>query len=345
MAAAFDDQLIEDIGTSIGIEARAFGNAGWAGLDFWLPNVNPLRDIRWGRGSETPGEDVLRVKRYAEYITRGLDGPAPDKQRRIVSTCKHYAANDFEDWNGVTRHDFDARVTTQDLAEYFLPPFQQCARDSRVGSIMCAYNAVNGVPSCANTYLMQTILRDHWKWTEQNNYITSDCEAVLDVSLNHKYAPTNAAGTAACFNAAEVIALSKTIRIADLLRDCKNEFADTCSGPSLPISINNTGRRASDYVALAFVSGEYGPKPYPRKTLSAYTRLRNIASQSTTRAELTWTPGDLARRDEQGNAVLYPGTYTITIDEPTLSTASFTLTGRPVVLDRWPAPPTNSTRV
>jgi beta-D-xylosidase 4 len=77
-------------------------------------------------------------------------------------------------------------------------PFQQCARDSKVGSIMCAYNAVNGVPSCANKYLMDTILRGHWNWTKQNNYITSDCEAVLDVSANHHYARTNAEGTAMC---------------------------------------------------------------------------------------------------------------------------------------------------
>ncbi|KAK4236495.1 putative exo-1,4-beta-xylosidase bxlB [Achaetomium macrosporum] len=199
MAAAFDDDLIERIGRVIGIEGRAFGNAGFSGMDYWTPNVNPFKDPRWGRGSETPGEDVLRVKRYAASMIRGLEGPGPE--RRVVATCKHYAANDFEDWNGATRHNFNAVITPQDLAEYYLAPFQQCARDSRVGSIMCAYNAVNGVPACANAYLLQTILREHWNWTEHDNYITSDCEAVLDVSANHHYAPTNAAGTAMCFEA------------------------------------------------------------------------------------------------------------------------------------------------
>ena len=89
----------------------------------------------------------------------------------------------------------------QDLAEYYMQPFQQCARDSRVGSIMCSYNSVNGVPSCANKYLLQTILREHWNWTDSNQYITSDCDAVLDVSASHHYAPTDAAGTALSFNA------------------------------------------------------------------------------------------------------------------------------------------------
>jgi hypothetical protein len=98
--------------------------------------------------------------------------------RKIIATCKHYAAYDLEDWKGVTRHNFNAKVSLQDLSEYYLPPFQQCARDSKVGSIMCSYNEVNGVPACANTYLMTDILRGHWGWVEDDNYITSDCDAV-----------------------------------------------------------------------------------------------------------------------------------------------------------------------
>lgn len=65
---------------------------------------------------------------------------------------------------------------------------------------MCSYNSINGVPACANTFLMGSILRDHWK-RDENNYITSDCEAVLDVSQNHHYASSNGAGTALTFNA------------------------------------------------------------------------------------------------------------------------------------------------
>lgn len=184
MASSFDDDLIEQIGVVIGTEARAYGNSGHSGIDYWTPNVNPYRDPRWGRGSETAGEDTLRIKGYTAALLRGLEG---DKaQRRIIATCKHYAANDIEAWGNVTRHDFDAIISPQDLAEYYLQPFQQCARDSKVGSIMCSYNSVNGVPACANKYLMQTILREHWGWTEDNQYITSDCEAVLDISQNHR---------------------------------------------------------------------------------------------------------------------------------------------------------------
>lgn len=197
MAASFDDELIERIGNVVGTEARAFGNNGWAGVDYWTPNVNPFKDPRWGRGSETPGEDALHVSRYARAILKGLEGG--EEQRRIVATCKHYAGNDFEAWGGFTRHDFNAIISEQDLAEYYVRPFQECARDSRVGSVMCAYNAVNGIPSCANAYLQETILREHWNWTEHNNYITSDCGAVQDIWQNHEYVETNAEGAFVAF--------------------------------------------------------------------------------------------------------------------------------------------------
>jgi beta-D-xylosidase 4 len=52
IAAAFDDDLVHEIATVISTEARAFINAGFAGLDFWTPNINPYKDPRWGRGSE-----------------------------------------------------------------------------------------------------------------------------------------------------------------------------------------------------------------------------------------------------------------------------------------------------
>ena len=84
----------------------------------------------------------------------------------------------MERWNGVLRYGFDAIISLQDLSEYYLPPFQQCARDSQVGSIMCSYNAINGTPACANSYIMTDILREHWGWKADNNFITSDCNAV-----------------------------------------------------------------------------------------------------------------------------------------------------------------------
>jgi len=646
VAAAFDDELVEKMAVIIGTEARAFGNNQRSGVDYWTPDVNPFKDPRWGRGSETPGEDVLRIKGYTKHLLRGLEGTK--SQRRIIATCKHYAGYDMEAWGGVTRHSFDAKITPQELAEYYMQPFQQCARDSNVGSIMCSYNRVNGVPACANKYLLETVLRDHWNWTQSNNYITSDCEAVADVSLNHRYAPNLAAATAECFNngmdnsceyegssdipgafksqalteatvdkalirlyeglvragyfdganaeyaklgladvntpeaqklalqtavdglvllkndgtlplpltngskvamigfwheegkqlqgiysgkapylrspvvaggalgldiakaggpinqasgandtwTADALAAARksdyilyfggidttvvaenvdrqsiawpaaqldliktlsalgkplvvlqlgdqvdntpllenkgvhgivwanwpgqdggpavlsvvsgahapagrlpvtqypagytalamtdmnlrpqganpgrtyrwyptpvqafgfglhyttfvpaigaprqgggALSIQTLLAACGNRHADTCALPPLPVRVTNAGNRTSDYVALVFVASEAGPKPYPIKTLAAYGRLRGVAPGQTAAAELPWTLGSLARHDEKGNTVLYPGTYTLMIDEPTRSTTTLTLTGSEAVLDKWPAAP------
>lgn len=138
MSAAFDDDMIFNVARTVSTEARAFSNAGRAGLDFWTPNINPFKDPRWGRGTETPGEDPFRIKGYVKHLLSGLEG---DKAtRKVIATCKHYAAYDLERWMGIIRYGFNAIVTSQDLSEYYLPPFQQCARDSKVGSIMCSYN-------------------------------------------------------------------------------------------------------------------------------------------------------------------------------------------------------------
>jgi xylan 1,4-beta-xylosidase len=120
----------------------------------------------------------------------------------MIATCKHYAGYDLEIWYQYVRYGFDAIIGLQDLSEYYLPMFQQCARDSNVGAIMCSYNAINGTPSCTNSYIMQDILRDHWNWTQSNNYISTDCNAVLDVAVNHNYTNGDVAQAAAdCYNA------------------------------------------------------------------------------------------------------------------------------------------------
>jgi xylan 1,4-beta-xylosidase len=195
MAAAFDDAAIFQVGRAIGIEARAFGNNGHAALDFWTPNINPYKDPRWGRGHETPGEDPLMSSRYVKAFISGMQGNA--STLRVLPTCKHYAGYDEE----ATRYSFNAEISIQDLAEYYLPPFQACTRDAKAASVMCSYNSVNGQPSCANAYLLNTILRQHWGWTDNNQYIVSDCDAVSFIYNEHHYNTTYQAAVAAAFNA------------------------------------------------------------------------------------------------------------------------------------------------
>ncbi|KEF63623.1 uncharacterized protein A1O9_01601 [Exophiala aquamarina CBS 119918] len=201
MASSFDDDLFYAIGTVISTEARAFNNANRSGLDYWTPNINPFRDPRWGRGQETPGEDTYLVKRYIDTIVTSMQGGRNPKSYKIIATCKHYTAYDLEGWEGNTRYGFDAIVNPQDLSEYYMQPFQQCARDTKVASIMCSYNAINGVPACANSYTIQSVLRGHWNWTADENYITSDCTAIQNMFTDHRAFDTRQQTVAAALNA------------------------------------------------------------------------------------------------------------------------------------------------
>jgi len=200
MGASFDDDLIRDVATVVSTEARAFNNVGRSGLDYWTPNINPYKDPRWGRGQETPGEDPFHVSQYVAHLITGLQGDPSAPYLKVAATCKHYAGYDMEYWNGNARYSFDAIISTQDMRDYYLPPFQQCARDSNVQSVMCSYNAVNGVPTCADPYLLQTVLREYWGWdSDDTRYVVSDCDAVQNIfngtswnvpSLGHNYTAT-----------------------------------------------------------------------------------------------------------------------------------------------------------
>jgi beta-D-xylosidase 4 len=196
MVAAFDDQLIQQVGSVIGQEARAFANFGFAGFDFWTPNINPFRDPRWGRGAETPGEDPLRIQSYVSNLIPGLQG-GNLASKQIIATCKHFAAYDIE----TSRTGNDLNPTQQDLGDYYLPSFKSCVRDAGAGSVMCSYTAVDGIPSCASEYLLQDVLRVAWNFTSPYNYIVADCDAVGNIYTPHNFTDTESAAAAVALNA------------------------------------------------------------------------------------------------------------------------------------------------
>ena len=94
-------------------------NLGHAGLTFWSPNINVVRDTRWGRTQETSGEDPFIVGEFAVNYVRGLQDvertenvtDLNSRPLKVSSCCKHYAAYDIDSWLNVDRHTFDARVS------------------------------------------------------------------------------------------------------------------------------------------------------------------------------------------------------------------------------------------
>ncbi|KAJ3695797.1 hypothetical protein LUZ60_001174 [Juncus effusus] len=190
--ATFNPLLWYKIGEVISTEARAIYNLGQAeGLTFWSPNINIFRDPRWGRGQETPGEDPLTTSKYATYYVRGLQGDSYQGghlgELKASACCKHFTAYDLENWKGVTRFDFNAIVTAQDLEDTFQPPFKSCVEDGKASGMMCSYNEVNGIPPCGDYNLLTKTARMDWKF---EGYIVSDCDAVGVMKEAHHFVQT-----------------------------------------------------------------------------------------------------------------------------------------------------------
>ncbi|WVZ49749.1 hypothetical protein U9M48_001079 [Paspalum notatum var. saurae] len=159
-------------------------NGGQAGLTFWSPNVNIFRDPRWGRGQETPGEDPAVSSRYAAAYVRGLQQqPTGGDQLKLAACCKHFTAYDLDRWGGTDRFHFNAVVGAQDLEDTFNPPFRACVADGCAAAVMCSYNQVNGVPTCADQAFLKGTVRGKWGL---DGYIVSDCDSV-DVFFNDQH--------------------------------------------------------------------------------------------------------------------------------------------------------------
>ena len=197
LAATFDAPGVHTMATQIGIEGRIKhvqnlreGHAGiMGGLDFWSPNLNIFRDPRWGRGQETYGEDPFLTGRMGVAYVTGMQGDDP-RYYRAIATPKHYAVHSGPE---PTRHFADVDVSKHDEVDTYEPAFRAAVVEGKAGSVMCAYNAINGEPACASQYLLQDQLRGKWGF---QGYVVSDCDAVRDVAANHRYRATQAQGAA-----------------------------------------------------------------------------------------------------------------------------------------------------
>jgi len=197
LAATFDSPGIRTMAGQIGIEGRIKhvqnareGHTGiMGGLDFWSPNLNIFRDPRWGRGQETYGEDPFLTGQMGVAYVTGLQGDDP-KYYLAIATPKHYAVHSGPE---PTRHFADVDVSKHDQVDTYEPAFRAAVVEGKAGSVMCAYNAINGEPACASQYLLQDQLRGKWHF---QGYVVSDCDAVRDVAANHRYRPTQAQGAA-----------------------------------------------------------------------------------------------------------------------------------------------------
>lgn len=211
MSATFDDDLLYRVSTAISDEARAMYNASiakgyhqqYAGLTFWTPNINIFRDPRWGRGQETYGEDPYLTSRMGVAFVKGLQGNDP-RYLKVAACAKHFAVHSGPE---KLRHEFNAVASIKDLRETYLPAFKALV-DAKVEAVMCAYNRTNTEPCCANTFLLQDVLRDEWKF---KGHVVSDCWAITDFYEGHKVVANSAQASA--------LAVKRGVNL-----NCGNEF-------------------------------------------------------------------------------------------------------------------------
>ena len=145
----------------------------YEGLTFWTPNINIFRDPRWGRGQETYGEDPYLTSVLGVAAVKGLQGDDP-QYFKTHACAKHFAVHSGPEWN---RHSYNAEISKRDLYETYLPAFKALVLEGNVREVMCAYNAFEGQPCCANNTLLNDILRGKWKY---DGMVVSDCWALAD---------------------------------------------------------------------------------------------------------------------------------------------------------------------
>jgi len=197
LGATFDAPAIHQMAIVIGTEGRikhvqavrAGHSDIFEGLDFWAPNINIFRDPRWGRGQETYGEDPYLTARMGVAFVTGMQGDDP-RYYRVISTPKHFAVHSGPE---PTRHTADVTVSKHDELDTYLPAFRATVTEAKAGSVMCAYNSINGQPACANEFLLQDQLRGWWGF---RGYVVSDCGAVIDIHQGHKFNTTQAESSA-----------------------------------------------------------------------------------------------------------------------------------------------------
>ncbi|MFF4538968.1 glycoside hydrolase family 3 N-terminal domain-containing protein [Streptomyces aureus] len=173
--AAFDPELVEELGRRIGDDLRSVGvHQGLA------PVLDVVRDLRWGRVEETIGEDPYLVATVATAYVRGLESAG------VVATLKHFAGYAA---SAGARNLAPVRAGARELADVTLPPFEMALREGGARSVMAAYNDTDGVPASADPDLLTGLLRDAWGFT---GTVVSDYFGVGFLQTLHRVAGSEA---------------------------------------------------------------------------------------------------------------------------------------------------------
>ena len=176
IASTWDETNSYNVGIQTAFEMRATGSH-WA----FTPNIDVMRDARWGRVGETFGEDPYLVTQMGLAMINGLQQDDFTGANKVIACAKHLIAGS-EPINGLNLSPMD--ISKRTLNEIYLPPYKS-AVDAGVFSIMAAHNEVNGVPSHSNKKLMTDLIRDEWGF---DGFYVSDWLDIERLETLHKVA-------------------------------------------------------------------------------------------------------------------------------------------------------------
>ena len=174
LASTWNDDFLYSVGKQTAKEMRASGSH-WA----FTPNIDILRDPRWGRVGETFGEDPFMVGNMGASMIRGFQQDDFTGTEKVIACAKHMIGGG-ESINGLNAAPADISVRT--LREVHMPPYKK-AIDAGVYSIMAAHNEINGVPSHMSKWLMTDVLRNEWNF--QGFYVSDWLDIERINTLHH----------------------------------------------------------------------------------------------------------------------------------------------------------------
>lgn len=190
-------------GDALSAEFRALNNIGGyrgqgpstlLGFTGFGPNINIARDPRFGRNSELPGEDPLLTGTYAAQYLHGLQQEDDNGFVRMISYLKHFTAYSEETNRGHDTHN----ISSFDWWDTYLPQYEQAFKEGGANGVMCSYNAENGNPSCANGWLLNTVMRG--MWGAPDAVVMTDCGAVPNMRGPPAFAPDDSHAVAWTIN-------------------------------------------------------------------------------------------------------------------------------------------------
>lgn len=206
LAATFDPGLVARVARATAVEVAATG-VHWT----FSPVLCITRDLRWGRVSETFGEDPFLIGEMASAMVRGYQGDGLSDPTAILACAKHFAGYS-ETLGG--RDASEADLSRRKLMSWFLPPFERVAREG-CATFMLGYQAIDGVPITINRWLLEEVLRGEWGY---EGMLVTDWNNVGNLVDEQRLFPDHAHGAAAAVTSGNDMVMS-TMQFFDGARE------------------------------------------------------------------------------------------------------------------------------